>query len=207
MSRFLIVPCAVLALTFSAGFTRPDPISRAGPKTRELVLAGGCFWGVEAVFEHLRGVRTVTSGYATPTDSSATAAGAPGKGFVEAVRVEFDPQEISYDQLLQVFFFVAHNPTEVDRQGPDVGPRYRSIIFVAGETEHRTVLAYLDSLRSSHAFAEPIVTEVDALRSFKTAEVEHQDFVQRHPLDPYVVQEDLPKLAHLRSAYPALYRD
>jgi peptide-methionine (S)-S-oxide reductase len=163
-----------------------------------VVFAGGCFWGVEAVFEHLRGVQSATSGYATPVDDP--------KGFAEAVRVEYDPARITYEQLLQVFFLVAHDPTQVDRQGPDVGPRYRSIVFVRDTAERRIVQVELDSLRARGTYSAPIVTAVAALRSFSIAEDFHQDFVVRHPQDAYVVVNDLPKIAELRRRFPALYQ-
>ena len=162
------------------------------------VFAGGCFWGVEAVFEHVRGVRSVVSGYASPADDP--------KGFAEAVRVEYDPARLTYHQLLQVFFLVAHDPTEVDRQGPDVGPRYRSIVFVRGDEDRQTVRAFLDSLRTRRVYAAPIATAIATLRTFRIAEDFHQDFVVRHPRDPYVTINDLPKLAELRRRFPDLYQ-
>jgi peptide-methionine (S)-S-oxide reductase len=163
-----------------------------------VVFAGGCFWGVEAVFEHLHGVRSATSGYATPVDDP--------KGFAEAVRVEYDPTQISYDLLLQVFFLVAHDPTQIDRQGPDVGPRYRSIVFVSDTADRRIALAELDSLRARRTYPAPIATQVAALRSFRIAEDFHQDFVLRHPDDAYVVINDLPKIGELRRKFPTLYQ-
>jgi peptide-methionine (S)-S-oxide reductase len=162
------------------------------------VFAGGCFWGVEAVFEHVRGVRSAVSGYATPADDP--------KGFAEAVRVEYDPARITYNQLLQVFFLVAHDPTEVDRQGPDVGPRYRSIVFVRGAEDRQIVSAFLDSLRTRRVYAAPIATAIATLRTFRIAEDFHQDFVVRNPRDAYVVINDLPKLAELRRRFPDLYQ-
>lgn len=177
------------------------PPARRGPvagSKQTAVLAGGCFWGVEAVFEHLRGVQSATSGYATSV-------GDP-KGFVEAVRVVYDPARITYAQLLEVFFTVAHDPTQVDRQGPDVGPRYRSIVFVSGDEDRLTVLGYLDSLRSHRVYPAPIATQVATLRSFRIAEDFHQDFVVRHPTDAYVTINDLPTLAELRRRFPDLYQ-
>jgi len=149
----------------------------------------------------------VTSGYATPVARTGDSASTVHRGFAEAVRVVYDPGRISYGQLLQVFFLVAHDPTQVDRQGPDVGPRYRSIVFVGDEIERRIVLSYLDSLRSGRAYAAPIVTEVAALRSFRIAEDFHQDFVMRHPRSAYVVAHDIPKLVELRRRYPDVYQE
>jgi peptide-methionine (S)-S-oxide reductase len=176
----------------------PAVVASSGSK-QTAVFAGGCFWGVEAVFEHLRGVQSATAGYATPQ--------ADPKGFAEAVRVVYDPDRITYDQLLEVFFRVAHDPTQVDRQGPDVGPRYRSIVFVRDDADRQTVRAALDSLRDSRAYTAPIATAIAELRSFRIAEDFHQDFVLRHPDDPYVVVNDLPKLGELRRRFPNLYRE
>lgn len=170
-----------------------------GGTSRTIVLAGGCFWGVESVFEHVRGVKSVTSGYATPEGTSR-------RGFAEAVRIVYDPAQIRYAQLLEVFFLVAHDPTQVDRQGPDVGPRYRSIVFVADADERRIVDGYLDSLRTHGTFASPIATEIAALRAFRIAEDFHQDYAEHHPQEAYVVINDLPKLAALRRRFPGLYR-
>lgn len=165
----------------------------AKAKEATAVFAGGCFWGVEAVFEHLRGVRTATSGYA-------------GEGRVEAVRVVYDPSSISYRQLLEVFFRVAHDPTLRDRQGPDIGPEYRAIVFYANPDERGAVQDYLEQLRRDRVFAKPIVTEVLPLGSFEIAESFHQDYSARHPTDPYIVVNDHPKLERLRRAFPALYQ-
>ncbi|HEY6109209.1 MAG TPA: peptide-methionine (S)-S-oxide reductase MsrA [Gemmatimonadales bacterium] len=173
------------------------PAPAAASKTA--VLAGGCFWGVEAVFEHVRGVKSVTSGYATPDGNGR-------KGFAEAVRIVYDPAQVRYEQLLAVFFLVAHDLTQVDRQGPDVGPRYRSIVFVADDGERRIVGGYLDSLRTHGTFTTPIATEIVPLRSFRIAEDFHQDYAEHHPQAAYVVVNDLPKLAALRRRFPALYR-
>jgi peptide-methionine (S)-S-oxide reductase len=177
------------------------PVASPAPAaaSKSVVLAGGCFWGVEAVFEHVRGVKSVTSGYATPEGNGR-------KGFAEAVRIVYDPAQIRYGQLLEVFFLVAHDPTQVDRQGPDVGPRYRSIVFVADADERRIVSSYLDSLGVHGPFAAPIATEIAGLRSFRIAEDFHQDYAEHHPQSAYVVINDLPKLAALRRRFPGVYR-
>jgi peptide-methionine (S)-S-oxide reductase len=156
------------------------------------VFAGGCFWGVEAVFEHLRGVESVTAGY---TD-----------GQIEAVRVVYDPAKITHRELLRVFFTVAHDPTQRDRQGPDVGPEYRAVAYYLDETQRRTILEYKAELELGHVFPRPIVTEVQPLRGFRVAESFHQDYAARHPSDPYIVVNDAPKLERLRRAFPALFR-
>lgn len=180
---------------------------RATPK-ETVILAGGCFWGVEAVFEHVRGVTSVVSGYATPAaPPSAEPSMRGGKGYAEAVRVKYDPSEVSYRQLLEIFFTVAHDPTQLDRQGPDIGPEYRSAIFVQNEEQRQGALDYLEGLRAGASFPAPVVTEIAQLKSFRQAEELHQDYVRRHPKDQYVVVNDVPKLAELRRRFPALYRD
>lgn len=194
---------ALLVAAIALGSTALVPAAAR----REAVFAGGCYWGVEAVFDHVRGVRSAVSGYAIPRLPSGDSASPAHRGFAEAVRVVYDPDRISYRQLLEVFFLVAHDPTQVDRQGPDIGPRYRSIVFVGDDAERRTVLAYLDSLRARRVYPASIVTAVTALRSFRVAEDAQQDFVAHHPRDGYVVAHDLPKLEALRRRFPALYRD
>jgi peptide-methionine (S)-S-oxide reductase len=179
--------------------------SPGAPKST-LVLAGGCFWGVEAVFEHVRGVRSVTSGYAAPDVGRADSVKPGHAGIAEAVRVEYDSAQITYQQLLQIFFLVAHDPTQIDRQGPDVGTRYRSIVFVRNERERTLALAAIDSLRAGRVYPAPIATEVVTLRSFVIAEPFHQDFVANNPRSGYVVAYDIPKLEHLRTKFPALFR-
>ena len=174
------------------------------PKEATAVFAGGCFWGVEMVFEHLRGVRSATAGYARWGTPGQTAS---GQIPVEAVKVVYDPTRLSYRQLLEVFFAVAHDPTSRDRQGPDAGPEYRAIVFVADPAERRTADEYLAELTGRKAFAGPIVTEVQPLGDFRVAETFHQDFARRNPTAPYIVVNDLPKLARLRRAFPGLYRE
>jgi peptide-methionine (S)-S-oxide reductase len=172
------------------------------------VLAGGCFWGVEAVYEHVRGVKDVVSGFAVPAaDSTAEPRMASvSRGYVEAVRITYDPAEVSYRTLLQIFFAVAHDPTEVDRQGPDVGPEYRSAILFSDLEQRQTAEAYLAELRSGGAYGQPIATEVVPLKSFREAEPFHQDFVKHHPDEPYVIQNDAPKIEALRQRFPEWYR-
>jgi peptide-methionine (S)-S-oxide reductase len=172
------------------------------------VFAGGCFWGVEAVFEHLRGVTSATSGYAGgSTAAPSYERVSSGKtGHAEAVRVVYDPSQITYDELLRVFFAVAHDPTQLNRQGPDVGTQYRSVVFYGDDDQRRAVEAYVAELRAAKAFSRPIVTEVVPLKEFYPAEEYHQDYMAHHPDAPYIVMHDAPKLKRLRREFPALYR-
>lgn len=167
-----------------------------------VVLAGGCFWGTEAVFEHLRGVRSVTSGFARywklPSGDQVP---------IEAVRVVYDPSQISYQQLLEVFFTVAHDPTSRDRQGPDAGPEYRAVAFYEEGRERDIAQAYVAQLTRTQRFSRPIVTEVRALTGFEIAPAFHQDYAARHPGEPYIVHNDAPKVEHLKKAFPRLYQD
>jgi peptide-methionine (S)-S-oxide reductase len=168
--------------------------ARTPAPTATALFAGGCFWGVESVFEHVRGVRAVTSGY--------VGAGAA----VETVQVEYDPSRVTYRQLLEIFFLVAHDPTTRDRQGPDVGAQYRAIVFYGTEAERDQARGYLAELSRARRFAAPIVTEVRPRAPFVLAEPFHQDYAARHPKEPYIVWNDEPKLARLRSEFPSLYR-
>lgn len=172
------------------------------------VLAGGCFWGVDAVFKHVRGVSAVVAGYAG--GSAATAkyelVSSGTTGHAEAVQITYDPAQIAYSQLLRVFFSVAHDPTEWNRQGPDTGPQYRSAIFYASAEQRRTALAYIEQLNTAKVFPAPIVTQVVPLQGFYPAEAYHQDFLTRHPNHPYIVFHDLPKLRALQKQFPAMYK-
>ena len=185
------------------------PVPRVEAAKATAVLAGGCFWGVEAVFEHVRGVKSVVSGYAVPASApKGEPTMKPAKpGYVEAVLIEYDPGEISYGRLLEIFFLVAHDPTQGDRQGPDVGPEYRSVILVRNEADRSIATAYRDSLENAKVFSKPITTEVASLKSFRVAEDFHQDYVVRNPTAPYVIVNDRPKLEELRRRFPDLYRD
>ena len=182
------------------------PVS-AAKSTQTAVFAGGCFWGVEAVFEHVRGVTQVVSGY---SGGSADAAkydqvSSGGTGHAESVRISYDPSRITYGQLLKVFFSVAHDPTELNRQGPDSGTQYRSAIFFANDEQKRVAEAYIGQLQAARAFPRPIVTQVTALKAFYEAEAYHQDYLVRHPNQPYIVINDLPKVANLQRQFPSLY--
>ena len=172
------------------------------------VFAGGCFWGVDGVFKHVKGVGKVVSGYAggdlpNPTYEMVSTG---STGYAESVEVTYDPAKVSYDQLLKVFFEVAHDPTELNRQGPDEGTQYRSVIFYTNPTQQREARKYIADLERRKAYSNPIVTQVLALKHFYPAEEYHQNFLQRHPDNPYIVYNDLPKLDHLRSACPDLYK-
>ena len=185
-----------------------DAPRAAEPGRQTVVLAGGCFWGVEAVFRHVKGVTEATSGYAG--GSAATAqyelVSAGNTGHAESVRVTFDPAQVSLGQLLQVFFSVAHDPTEVNRQGPDTGTQYRSAIFFSGAAQKRVVDAYIAQLDKAKVFPRRIATEVAALAAFYPAEAYHQNYAALHPSNPYIAINDAPKVTHLRERFPALYR-
>ena len=172
------------------------------------VFAGGCFWGVDAVFKHVKGVTRVASGYSG--GSAATAqyeiVSTGTTGHAESVEVTFDPSKVRYADLLRVFFSVAHDPTELNRQGPDEGSQYRSAIFFAYDQQRKTALEYIAQLNKAGAFNAPIVTQVVPLKQFYPAEAYHQDFLEGHPNYPYIVYNDLPKLRELRKQFPAMYK-
>ena len=172
------------------------------------VFAGGCFWGVEAVFESLVGVSDAVSGYAGGSGRSPTyrEVSSGSTGHAEAVRVIYDPARISYDQLLQVFFTVAHDPTQLNRQGPDVGTQYRSAVFYGDAAQRAATERYIARLAEAKVWPARIVTEVSALREFHVAEAYHQDYLVNHPTQPYIVINDMPKLEELRKRYPGLVR-
>jgi peptide-methionine (S)-S-oxide reductase len=189
----------------------PDPVvsvatTTAGQQTA--VLAGGCFWGMEAVFEHLNGVSDVVSGYAGGNASTARyeRVGTGETGHAEAVKITYDPTKITYAQLLKVYFAVAHDPTELNRQGPDEGSQYRSAIFFETADQQKIAQSYINQLSKAHAFKSPIVTQLSALKGFYSAEASHQNFIARNPSYPYVVVNDLPKLNQLRQQFPGLYK-
>lgn len=194
----------------SATLPRPTLDHRGGPGGEAVaVFAGGCFWGVEWVFDHVKGVKSVTSGYAGGKLAS------PGyedvssgtTGHAESVRVVYDPSQVSYGDLLRVFFSVAHDPTQLNRQGPDTGTQYRSAIFYLNDEQERIARAYIEQLTKNHAFPKPIVTEVARLNAFYPAEAYHQQYALHHPYQPYIVINDKPKVEHLKQQLPELYRD
>ncbi|EIM02072.1 peptide-methionine (S)-S-oxide reductase [Rhodanobacter thiooxydans] len=185
-----------------------DTLGSAAHSEQVAVLAGGCFWGVEAVFEHVRGVNEVIAGYSGGDADTAhyDEVSAGDTGHAESVQVHYDPALVSYGTLLRVFFSVALDPTEQDRQGPDVGSQYRSVIFYANPEQQRIASAYIAQLGAAKTFPAPIVTKVAPLRAFYPAEAYHQHYFQLHPYNPYIVINDAPKVARLQQLFPALYR-
>jgi peptide-methionine (S)-S-oxide reductase len=212
LAVFLIA--SSLACTAATATTAkiPDPTLDAPLATTKgeqvAVLAGGCFWGIEAVFEHVKGVYTVTVGYSGGDARTAhyEMVSEGDTGHAEAVQITFDPSKISYGQLLKVFFSVAHNPTELNRQGPDRGTQYRSAIFYVSEEQKRIADAYIAQLNQANVFEGTIVTQTVPLDSFYKAEAYHQDYALHHPDEPYIAINDLPKVANLRKEFPALYK-
>jgi peptide-methionine (S)-S-oxide reductase len=171
------------------------------------VFAGGCFWGIQAVFEHTKGVKSAISGYAGGHTASPSyeEVSSGSTGHAESVRVVYDPSQVTYGQLLRVLFSVAHDPTQLNRQGPDVGTQYRSAIFYTNDSQKRIATAYIDQLTQAKAFNRPIVTEVSALKSFNVAEDYHQDYARLHPYEPYIVINDAPKVKNLKRDLASLY--
>ncbi|HMG37072.1 MAG TPA: peptide-methionine (S)-S-oxide reductase MsrA [Blastocatellia bacterium] len=190
----------------------PDPAmdSPLSPTKGEqtAVLAGGCFWGIQAVFEHVKGVVDVKAGYCGGSADSAQyeTVSSGSTGHAESVRIKYDPSQVSYGQLLKVFFAVAHDPTQRNRQGPDVGTQYRSAIFYGNDEQKKIATAYIEQLNNAKVFPQKIVTEVTAYKAFFEAEAYHQDYAMHHPDEPYIRINDLPKVANLRKQLPALYK-
>jgi peptide-methionine (S)-S-oxide reductase len=217
LSALLVAPLVGLAITMARAaepaVTIPAPAldapAPAGDASQTIVLAGGCFWGVQGVFEHTKGVTQALSGYAGGKKETAhyEMVGTEKTGHAESVAVTFDPKEISYGKILQIYFSVAHNPTELNYQGPDRGPSYRSAIFYANEEQKRIAQAYIVQLDKAHVFPSPIVTTLEPLKGFFLAEDYHQDFLVLHPSYPYIVFNDLPKVANLKMLFPDFYRD
>ena len=179
----------------------PGPLQTA-------VLAGGCFWGTQGVFEHVKGVQKVLAGYAGGSKSTAhyDTVSTGTTGHAESIQVQFDPSKISYGEILRVFFSVAHDPTQLNRQGPDSGTQYRSSIFFADPTQEKIAHAYIDQLQKDHVFSRPIVTRVDPFQGFYPAEAYHQDYLVHNPNSPYIMFNDLPKIENLRRVLPDMYR-
>jgi peptide-methionine (S)-S-oxide reductase len=184
-----------------------DNPKAAGP-AQTAVLSGGCFWGVQGVFEHVRGVQRVVAGYAGGEKATAQyeTVSSGNTGHAESVKITFDPAVISYGQILQIAFSVVHDPTQLNRQGPDVGTQYRSSIFYGDDTQKHIAEAYISQLDRANAFARPIVTRVDALHGFYAAEDYHQDYLIHNPNQPYIMLYDLPKIENFKKTFPELYR-
>jgi peptide-methionine (S)-S-oxide reductase len=209
----IMLPGRANYLTATSTLPFPDPTidSPASRATEEqtIIFAGGCFWGVEAVFEHVQGVSDVVSGYSGGSEATAhyEEVGSGATGHAEAVSITYDPSQISYGQLLKVYFSVAHDPTQLNRQGPDSGTQYRSAIFYANDEQQQVAQAYMDQLNAAQIFNRPIVTQLSPLNGFYAAEEYHQNFIDRNPNYPYVVVHDLPKLNQLREQFPDLYQE
>ncbi len=186
-----------------------DAALAQAPGRQTAVLAGGCFWGTQSVFERVKGVLATTAGYAGGSADTATYSQVTQEntGHAESVRVVYDPSKISYGQLLRIFFSVAHDPTQLNRQGPDVGSSYRSAIFYTSDEQRRISLAYIAQLDAAHVFSKPIVTEVVPLQGFYEAESYHQDYALHHPGNPYIQVCDRPKIEALKQQFPELFRE
>ena len=219
MKRSLLAGCAVVGTLFalttgtaskSAPFPDPavDDALAAESAQRTVVVAGGCFWGVQAVFQHVKGVVSATSGYSggTVKNPSYEAVCTGRTGHAESVQVVYDPSKVTLGQILKTFFSVAHDPTEMNRQGPDTGTQYRSAVFYADEGQQRITRAYIEQLNQAKIFRRPIATQVVALEQFYQAEAYHQDYAAKHPYEPYIAINDLPKVDALRKQLPDLYR-
>ncbi len=212
---------AVLAGTGLYEYAQADSIDRAiavaaqdapkagAPASETAVLAGGCFWGMQGVFEHVRGVTKVVAGYSGGAKATALypLVGTETTGHAESVQITFDPRQVSFGEILRIYFSVAHDPTELDRQGPDSGSSYRSEIFFASAMQEKIARAYVTQLTAAHTFPSPIVTKIEKLSGFYAAEGYHQDFLIHNPTDPYIVYNDLPKIEALKRVFPAVYRD
>lgn len=219
----ILVFCSAAAAFLAAGLIQPTlkageaaslvpapavDAARSGGE-QVAVLSGGCFWGVQGVFEHVRGVTRAVSGYsggavASPSYEQVSSG---ATGHAESVEVHFDPSVVSYGDILRVFFSVVHDPTQIDRQGPDEGTQYRTAIFAATSEQERVAKAYIAQLDKAGVFRRPIATKVSPLTAFYPAEAYHQDYLRRHPDQPYIVVNDLPKIADLKRLFPALYHD
>jgi peptide-methionine (S)-S-oxide reductase len=218
MLRRIITTVSILCLSAtiachasSAAVKLPNPATdeqlSKSKSSEAVVLAGGCFWGIQAVFEHVKGINSATAGYSGGVaDTAQYETVSTGRtGHAESVKVVYDPSQISFGQILKVFFSVAHDPTELNRQGPDEGAQYRSVIFYATDEQKRIAQAYVNQLNGAKAFAQPIVTQIVALKAFYPAEAYHQNYAEQHPNEPYIAINDLPKLDHLKQTLPELY--
>ena len=222
MSSFLLRLSGIFLTVTLAGVTACDAGDRANSAlpnptvdapiasaraTQAAVVAGGCFWGIQAVFQHVKGVVSATSGYSGGAANAAQyeLVSTGETGHAESVKITYDPSQITYGQLLRVFFSVAHDPTQLNRQGPDEGTQYRSFIFYDSDEQKRIAEAYIAQLEKAKVFPRAIVTQVVPLKAFYPAEAYHQDYAAHHPDNPYIVYNDAPKVAHLRQQFPDLY--
>ena len=213
VSRYRFFSVLFLGSALLRGATLPVPppaldLPSGAPGQQTAVLAGGCFWGVDAVFKHVKGVTKVVSGYAGGTAATADyeTVSSGRTGHAESVQITFDPAQATYGQLLRVFFSVAHDPTELNRQGPDEGTQYRSAVFYANEDQKRVAEAYIAQLNQGKVFGSPIVTHVVPLKGFYPAEAYHQNFLARNPANGYIIANDLPKLGQLKKQFPDLFK-
>ncbi|TAK17888.1 MAG: peptide-methionine (S)-S-oxide reductase [Acidobacteria bacterium] len=212
LAVFLLLATACAPAFAARAVVIPAPAVDEAPATKSdqkmIVFAGGCFWGIQAVFQHTKGVVMATSGYAGgPQDMATYEMVSTGRtGHAESVQVIYDPSKVTVGQLMRVFFSVAHDPTEVNRQGPDDGPQYRSEIFVANPEQETIAKAYIAQLDGASVYSAPIATKVSALEGFYPAEEYHQNYATKHPNDPYIVINDAPKVAALKKTLPQLYK-
>src|SRR5579872_5477106 len=218
-SNFIIFLSILVTLASVSAYSRSNASATSFPapavddslasssSQQTAVVAGGCFWGIQAVFQHVKGVIKATSGYSGGAANTAEyeTVSTGDTGHAESVKIAYDPSQITYGQLLQVFFSVAHDPTQLNRQGPDSGTQYRSVIFYNSDEQKRIAEAYIAQLDKAQVFARPIVTQVVPLKAFYPAEAYHQDYAANHPGNPYIVYNDAPKVAHLRQEFPKLY--
>lgn len=206
----LLVGCSASADRANRALPAPlvDVTSAKASQPQVAVLAGGCFWGMQGMFEHVKGVTRVVAGFSGGNETTATydAVSTETTGHAESVEITFDPSAISYGELLRLFFSVAHDPTQLNRQGPDMGPSYRSAIFFASPEQERVARAYVAQLTQAKVFASPIVTKIEPLTGFYPAENYHQDYLIHHPHQPYIVMNDLPKIEALKRVYPQDFR-
>ncbi|MGD9657795.1 MAG: peptide-methionine (S)-S-oxide reductase MsrA [Methylocystis sp.] len=205
----LLVPVSASAAESAVVLPAPTYDPRAATGEQKLVVAGGCFWGVQGVFQRIKGVSRAVSGYAGGARGAANY-GRVSQGdtrHAESVEITYDPRKVSLGELLRVYFSVAHDPTQLNRQGPDVGAQYRSAIFVANMEQEKVARDYISQLADARVFSAPIVTTLEPLKAFYPAEAYHQDYLVRHPTQPYIVYNDLPKIDNLKRLFPSLYRE
>lgn len=216
LCAMLAAACSLLgaaaASAAESAFIIPPPAldqPAGGAAPQKAVLAGGCFWGVQAVFQHVKGVAGAVSGYAGGQAGTANydAVSSGRSGHAEAVEITYDPSQVSYGQLLQIYFSVAHDPTQLDRQGPDTGPQYRSAVFPADDSQRKVAEAYIAQLNKSGAYPKALATTVEPLPAFYPAEDYHQDYLVRHPYSMYIMVNDVPKVENLAKTFPDRYRD